>query len=196
MRRPATLTAAAAALVLAFTGCSPSPAPEQPATSSGIESDAELLSAYGLAGRTVEEVIDHLDQMPVAERPSDLTASVRTDMLILGAPEHELTMPMPDDAVYVSVAPYVSQTHDCFFHSLTTCRGEMSGEDVQVRVIAQSGEVLIDEQRTSFDNGFIGLWLPRDVAGTIEIDGDGRTGSVPFSTADDGATCVTTLQLS
>ncbi|GMA34464.1 CueP family metal-binding protein [Demequina litorisediminis] len=70
---------------------------------------------------------------------------------------------MPDDAFYVSLAPYVDTTHECYFHSLTTCTGEMQGEDIDVTVTdVETGEVLVDEAMTTFDNGFVGLWLPRD----------------------------------
>lgn len=31
------------------------------------------------------------------------------------------------DEFYVSVTPYLEQTHDCFFHSRTTCLGELRG---------------------------------------------------------------------
>lgn len=96
----------------------------------------------------------------------------------------------------MSVPPYVDQTHECFYHSLATCQGELSGEDVRVRTVDdETGEVLVDEQTTTFDNGFVGFWLPRDIAGTIEVSHDGLTGTAGFTTTDDGATCLTTLRL-
>ena len=48
---------------------------------------------------------------------------------------------------------------------------------------------------TTFDNGFVGFWLPDYAEGLIEINHGGHTGAVDFSTTDDGATCVTDLRL-
>lgn len=53
----------------------------------------------------------------------------------------------------------------------------------------------MDEATTTFDNGFIGFWLPDDATSLIEVSYQGRTGTAEFSTADDGATCVTDLHL-
>ena len=68
--------------------------------------------------------------------------------------------------------------------------------DIQVTITDEAtGEVLVDEATTTFDNGFIGFWLPDDATGLIEVSYQGRTGTAEFSTADDGATCVTDLHL-
>ena len=83
-------------------------------------------------------------------------------------------------------------SHDCFYHSLKTCLGELDNEDIQVTI---TGEALVDEATTTFDNGFIGFWLPDDATGLIEVSYQGRTGTTEFSTTDDGATCVTDLRL-
>jgi len=114
---------------------------------------------------------------------------------MLAGPDQEVALPLEDNEFYLSIAPYVDQTHECYYHSLTTCRGELANEDISVRIIDDSGAVLVDEQVTTFDNGFVGFWLPRDIEGTVEVTHDGRTGQRDFSTSEDGATCLTTLQL-
>lgn len=73
----------------------------------------------------------------------------------------------------------------------------MSSEAIDVRIVDNAtGDVLVDEQVTTVDNGFAGFWLPRDIEATVEITHDGMTGQRTISTGDDGATCLTTLQLS
>jgi hypothetical protein len=57
------------------------------------------------------------------------------------------------------------------------------------------GAVLVDESRTTFANGFVGLWLPRDFTGTLKITADGKTAESKVSTAEDAPTCLTTLRL-
>ena len=184
---------AAAALALARTGCS---AADPEPTADGTESQDTFLTTHGLAAMDAVEIIDHLDRQKVTERPTDLIASVRNDELLLSSDDQEVALDLPDNQTYVSIAPYLTSTHDCFYHSLTTCQGELDNEDIQVTITDEAtGEVLVDEATTTFDNGFIGFWLPDDVTGLIEVSYQGRTGTTEFSTTDDGATCVTDLRL-
>lgn len=184
---------AAAALTLALTGCS---AADPEPTANGTVSQDTFLTTHGLAAMDAVEIIDHLDRQKVTERPTDLIASVRADELLLSSDDQEVVVDLPDNQTYVSVAPYITSTHDCFYHSLTTCLGELDNEDIQVTITDEAtGEVLIDEQTTTFDNGFVGFWLPDEATGTIEITHQGRTGVTEFSTTEDGATCVTDLRL-
>lgn len=180
------------ALALTLTGCSNT---SESTTVQGVSQD-ELLTTHGLAAMEAPEIIDHLDQMAVADRPTDLIASVRTDELVLTDDNQEVVLDLPEDLTYVSIAPYVTQTHDCFYHSLTTCLGELDNEPVQVTITDEAtGEILVDEDTTTFDNGFIGFWLPDDATGTIDITHQEHTGTTEFSTTDGGATCVTDLRM-
>ncbi len=70
------------------------------------------------------------------------------------------------------------------------------GQDIEVRIVDDAtGDVIVTESTATFDNGFAGFWVPRDLQGTIEVTYNGRSGTTPFSTADEKATCITTLQL-
>lgn len=191
MKRLTTLAAAAAAILsLTLAGCSAPDAatPDTPGT--------DLLASHNLTDMSAREIVDTLDRMNVSDRPVDLIASVQPNALVLTDNVTEVSLDMPDDVTYVSVAPFVSQTHECFYHSLTTCRGELSAQQIEVRFIDDAtGNVILEETTTTFDNGFAGFWLPRNLSGTIEVTYDGKTGETPFSTANDAATCITTLQL-
>lgn len=191
MKRLTTLAAAAAAILsLTLAGCSAPDAatPDTPGT--------DLLASHNLTDMSAREIVDTLDRMNVSDRPADLIASVQPNALVLTDNVTEVSLDMPDDVTYVSVAPFASQTHECFYHSLTTCRGELSAQQIEVRVIdGATGNVILEETTTTFDNGFAGFWLPRNLSGTIEVTYDGKTGETPFSTANDAATCITTLQL-
>ncbi|MBM6544579.1 CueP family metal-binding protein [Janibacter sp. YIM B02568] len=167
------------------------------AASSPTATAQDLLAAHDLDGLDTVTLVDRLDRLPVADRPADLMASVRPDVLVVSnskeGVEHEL--PMPEERFYLSVAPYVDGTHDCFFHSLTTCRGEMSEEEIDVRIETADGEVLVDETRRTFDNGFVGFWLPRDVEATITLARGDERGSATVTTGDEDLTCLTTVRL-
>ncbi|MDK8802500.1 CueP family metal-binding protein [Dermabacter hominis] len=191
MKKRAAIATVALALVLA--GCSA--ADPEPTANETVSQDT-FLTTHGLADMDAVEIIDHLDRQKVNERPTDLIASVRADELLLSSDDQEVVVDLPDNQTYVSIAPYLTSTHDCFYHSLTTCQGELANEDIQVTITDEAtGEVLVDETTTTFDNGFIGFWLPDDVTGLIEVSYQGRTSTAEFSTTDDGATCVTDLRL-
>lgn len=161
-----------------------------------------LLATYDLDGLDARQVIERLDATALADRPTDLMASVRPGGLVLtdasgAAGPAEVTLPMPEDEFYLSVAPYLTQTHDCHFHSLTTCVGELRNEPVDVTIVdADTGTVLVDGPAVTHDNGFIGFWVPSGVRVEVTIERDGRSGTEVLTTAAvDDRTCVTTLRL-
>jgi hypothetical protein len=165
-------------------------------TSSTAETSVQtLIETHDLAGMDAVEMIDHLDRVPMDQRPTDLMASVMPEQLVLASATEELALELPDDSFYLSIAPFVNQTHECHYHSLTTCVGELSNQEVAMTITDDSGEVLVDEQRTTFDNGFVGVWVPAGSSGTIEVTYDGLTGTTDFSTGSESATCITDLQL-
>ncbi|WP_207233972.1 CueP family metal-binding protein, partial [Salmonella enterica] len=47
----------------------------------------------------------------------------------------------------------------------------------------------------SYRNGFIGVWLPRNMEGTLEVSYNGKTASHAIATKDDSQTCLTELPL-
>lgn len=189
-RRVACAFLAAAALVLA--GCSTGPS-----ENASTEPPVTSLESYGLDGLDAAQIIEELDTMPVADRPDDLIASVQPTELVLTTDGQGLaTIPMPEDQFYLSVAPYDTSTHRCHFHSLTTCLGELANENVQITVTDDStGEAIVEGTRTTYDNGFIGLWLPRGITATLAVEKDGKTASTRITTDDDDLTCLTSLQL-
>ncbi|MBF0722386.1 CueP family metal-binding protein [Sanguibacter inulinus] len=191
------LAAVPVAVALLLAGCSSSSTPSSDAeTGAPAAADASsLLRDFGLDGMDTREVIDHLDRLGGDERPTNLIASIRTDEVVLSDGTRETTLPMPADELYVSMAPYVDQTHDCFFHSLTTCQGELVDADVDILVRDDQGEVVLEETTTTYANGFVGVWLPRDLTGTVVLTVDGRSVEAPLSTTADSATCLTGLQL-
>lgn len=192
MRKTYVIPVIALSAVLALSGCAAqeSTAPSEAPTTAG----GEILAEQGLADADVVTVIDTLDQTPQSQRATNMMASIRPAELLLSDEQgREESVPMPDDAFYVSFAPYVSQTHPCHFHSLTTCTGELANTEIELTVTNDTdGSVLVDELVTTYDNGFYGLWLPRGIDATIEVSVDGMTAATPVSTSgDEDATCIT-----
>lgn len=200
------VSAVAAALVLV--GCAPiQPASggpggaKQSEVSPGPGSEAATLAAIAELGLSVQDSValtEGLDALPVAERPEGLAASILpTTVLLQPDQPGELAIPIPEGEFYLSLAPYRTQTHPCTFHVPTSCLGELRNVDVQLRITeVSSGEVIVDKQARTADNGFVGVWLPRDGEFVVAATVDGDTGTQTVTTGDEDPTCLTTLQLS
>lgn len=182
-------------VLLVLTGCGAT-APDAAAPPASSSAADQLLAPHGLSGLSTREVIEQLEATPVAERATDLVASVRPDVLLLAGPDgEETTMPLPEGEFSLSFAPYVEKNHDCFFHSLTTCLGELRNETVEVVIVDASGEVLVNESLRTNDNGFIGVWLPKDAEFELTVRYAGKSVTSSVSTDAESPTCLTTLQL-
>src|SRR5690625_1181244 len=195
MMRPQIFIVSVASIVvaLALAGCAGEQASGPPTTAEGA-----IFAEYDLEGLDTREVIETLDGMPIAERPEGLATSIRANYVSLkDSAGQTAELPLPEDVVYISAAPYRAQTHDCYYHSPTGCIGELQNAEVDVKVTdLTSGEVVFNESLRTFDNGFFGLWLPRGIEAQIVVSYQGQTASSTISTAgDDVQTCITTLQL-
>lgn len=157
------------------------------------QSDAEFLAAHGLAGKTTEQMVEAIDSSPQA-RPLPYNAGITSTELKLSDGTQQFSYPL-GDKFYLSFAPYLTQTHPCFNHSLSGCRGELANTPFDVKVTDKSGKVLIQKQMTSNANGFVGIWLPRDIEGTIEVSYQGKKATAPIATHTSSQTCLTTLPL-
>ena len=111
-----------------------------------VTGDPALLQEHGFANADAHEIIDRLEALPVAERPQSLLASVTaTSLQLRDDAGREAELPLPDDQFYLSAAPFVKTTHECAFHSLTACRGELRNREVTVSVVdSSSGETVHD----------------------------------------------------
>lgn len=156
-------------------------------------SNSTFLAQNGFIGKTPEQIIDIIEQSPQA-RPLPYASSVTGTMLMLsdGVQQYRYLL---GDQFYLSFAPYLTQTHPCFNHNLSGCRGELPNTLFDVKILDQSGQVLLQKKLTSHTNGFIGVWLPRDINGTLEVSYQDKTAKSLFSTGDSSQTCLTTLKL-
>ncbi|MFZ4842918.1 CueP family metal-binding protein [Mycetocola saprophilus] len=182
------------ALTLGLAGCTTDAAAPSSPTSAGDVHSA--LAAHGLEGLDARGVIDKLEATSLDQRPRDLMASIRPATLILTEQSGQVTeLPMPADEFYLSVAPYQNSSHDCFFHSLTTCLGELRDAEVTVVVTGSTGEKILDQKLSTNNNGFVGIWLPRNIEGTLTITQDGKSATTEIATGDEDPTCLTTMKL-
>ncbi|WP_313636843.1 CueP family metal-binding protein [Paenibacillus sp.] len=126
----------------------------------------------------------------------DLSASITSEQLIVTDSNNKsTTYELPKDEFFVSIAPYVKNTHPCATHSLTGCQGELTEQEFSVYVEDTEGNVIVDQAMKSQSNGFIDLWLPRDKKYNVTIEQDSVKAKAAFSTFKSDNTCVTTMQL-
>jgi hypothetical protein len=107
----------------------------------------------------------------------------------------EIALPLPDDLMLVSIAPYLNRTHPCATHYMSGCQGELVGARIHVQALLADGTVLVDEVMPTMANGFIDLWLPRDQAIDLRMTLDGASVAGRLTTFADSRTCITDLRL-
>lgn len=143
------------------------------------------------ASTSAQDVIKQFE----AGKYSQMQASVYHDRLLIIDKDEKHEIPLPDKAFYVSLAPYIQDTHICFIHSLTGCIGELKNTDIHVTIVDENKQVIKDETMKTLNNGFVGIWLEKDKKYTITIEKDGLTSSEEIKTFKDDATCITAMQL-
>ncbi len=131
-----------------------------------------------------------------AWKGSDVTSFATSQAVHFAFPDgSEVAVPMPDDEMFVSVAPYLRQTHPCTTHYMSGCQGELGDVAMQVRATLTDGTVVLDETVQTGRNGFLDLWLPREEGIMLSVAVDGYAAEGFVTTFADSATCITTVQL-
>jgi len=149
-----------------------------------------ILQRLDLNDRELTSIVMALDER--LDEPQDIGARITGEALLLYQGEDEVRVPLPEDLFFVSIAPYINDVHPCQVHNLITCRGELFGETMLITVTLNDGSVLYSEERTTQANGFIGLWLPAGIEGTLSVEMPNRSVSYPISTYTNSDTCITT----
>jgi hypothetical protein len=124
------------------------------------------------------------------------SASINSRQLIVTENDNrKVTYDLPQNEFFVSIAPYIKETHPCATHSLTGCQGELANKPFDVYIEDTKGNKVLEQKLVSQANGFIDLWLPRDQTYRIKIQHEGKTATSEFSTFDKNDTCITTIRL-
>lgn len=126
----------------------------------------------------------------------DLSASITSqELIVTNGNKNQSTYELPNDEFFVSIAPFLQNTHPCENHSLTGCQGELKEEEFEVHIMDEDGNVIINERMTSLENGFLDLWLKRDKTYEVKIEHNGKMAESKITTFDGDNTCITTMQL-
>jgi hypothetical protein len=126
----------------------------------------------------------------------DVTTFVTPDAVQFKFKDGEsVSVPLPDDQMVVSIAPYIQNTHGCSTHYMSKCDGELKNTAVKVKAVTAGGKVLINKTIKTPPTGFFDLWLPRDQEINISVSAMGKKAEGKISTYRNSKTCDTTLKL-
>lgn len=195
MKRATRPLALAAAALLLLGGCSAGGTQSTPAASTSTAAGAGVLDRLGVQGKDAVATIDALDRSADPRPIEGLKASVKADRLVITDDAGERSLPIPAGKFYLSIAPYLKTTHDCFAHSLSGCQGEQVAQQMHITITDKTGKKLVDQDVTTASNGFVGFWLPSGTSGSVTATMGDKSGTVPFSTDADSPTCLTTLRM-
>ena len=154
------------------------------------KAQAALLQKYGLTGLDTMAVVNKLDSS--VTEPKELLSSITGEALILKDGKTTVQLPLPDDKFYLSFAPYENTVHPCGTHSLASCRGELMNVPVHATILDDKGVLILDETVQTMANGFVGVWLPRNINANLQVAYNGKTVTAPISTFANSDTCLTT----
>ncbi|KAE8560672.1 CueP family metal-binding protein [Paenibacillus polymyxa] len=163
------------------------------------------LGTYLITGNFQKEGANKLGTTDIKQLVHDFSAGKATgqsasinssQLMVTGNNNQTINYDLPDNEFFVSIAPYVDQTHPCATHSPTGCQGEIKNGAFNVTVHDSEGNIIIENAAMkSQPNGFIDLWLPRDKTYRISVNHEGKTAQTEFSTYEKNDTCITTMQL-
>lgn len=130
------------------------------------------------------------------EKPESASINA-TQLIVTDKGNQTTTYDLPEKEFFLSIAPYVEQTHPCAIHSLTGCQGEMKNKKFIVTIHDSEGNTLMkDAEMKAGSNGFMDFWLARDKSYLIRVVHDGKVAETQLSTYEEDNTCITTMQLS
>ena len=145
-----------------------------------------------LDSKDVKELVQKYSTRKITDQSASITS---THLIVTDSDDKELVYNLPEGEFFVSIAPFINETHPCENHSLTGCQGELVNQDFDFYIEDMGGNVVLDETMNSESNGFIDLWLPRDKTYNVRISHEGKQIESEISTFEKDGTCITTLQL-
>ncbi len=102
---------------------------------------------------------------------------------------------LPDNLMYLGIAPYINTTHTCNTHYPSNCDGEIKEQTLKIKATDESGNVIYNSNIATMKNGFFELWLPRNKSIKLQVEYNSLYGEETIPTNSDSRTCITTIKL-
>ncbi|KAB8138026.1 hypothetical protein F9U64_06775 [Gracilibacillus oryzae] len=142
--------------------------------------------------KDIKELVSSYSALNVEDVSASITS---TELIVTESDKRQVSYKLPEEEFFVSIAPFINNTHPCTNHSLTGCQGELVEQPFDVYIEDKEGNVIVNETITSFKNGFIDLWLPRGETFQVKIKHQGKTAKSEISTFEGDNTCITSMKL-
>src|SRR5690625_2502091 len=140
----------------------------------------------------IKELVEDYSVGNITDQSASITS---TELIVTDNDNTEVIYDLPEEEFFVSIAPFINETHPCDIHSLTGCQGELVDQEFDLQIKDSTGNIILDEMKRTEANGFIDLWLPRNETYNVIITQDGKTTESEISTFEEDNTCITTMQL-
>ena len=126
----------------------------------------------------------------------EITSYITTTELKVVFPDgREINTSLPDDEMFVAVAPYITNTHSCATHYFSSCQGEMVQKELRLKVTDSQQQIIYDDIIKTMKNGFFEMWLPRNKSFTFHLEFEGKSSDITIESYNDSKTCITTGRL-
>jgi Periplasmic copper-binding protein CueP len=127
---------------------------------------------------------------------SEIKSFITTEELTVTFPDkRKIDIGLPENEMYVAIAPYIESTHTCSTHYPSSCQGEMTEENFDIKIKEKDGETIFEDEKVTLKNGFFEIWIPRDKELIVSIEKDQRSAEVSLITGGESKTCITTTKM-
>src|SRR5699024_8097918 len=79
-----------------------------------------------------QDIKELVQDYSVGDKEGEKASISSHELIVTDSEENQVTYELPEDEFFVSIAPFINQTHPCEIHSLTGCQGEMVNEEFDV----------------------------------------------------------------
>lgn len=165
-------------------------------SASFAQADASIPSPEMLSGLTVEKAMAVANTWGAASPGTGVNSFVTPQKIQFEFPDGTKTVfDLPQDRMVVAIAPYIRSTHPCSTHFMSSCRSELTNTPVKVTAATPDGTFIVAKNLFTQANGFLELWLPRNLEIDLIIEARGLKTSGRISTFENSNTCITTTRL-
>lgn len=117
------------------------------------------------------------------------------ELKIIFPDERKVILSLPEDEMYVAIAPYIDNTHTCSTHYLSSCQGEMYDENFELTISDENNHTFFEGFVKTGMNGFFELWLPRGQEFSFNLQFREMKSVFILGSFDNSNTCVTNVRL-
>ena len=96
----------------------------------GKSSNEEILSQDNEI-KDIKELVNNYSLGNITDQSASITS---TQLIVTDSDDKELVYDLPEEEFFVSIAPFINETHPCENHSLTGCQGELANQDFNLYI--------------------------------------------------------------